>query len=1178
MIKPESAPEDNLQPPNFSSSELILTSRQRAVFALLRSQKEEFATIYLGALETLLRKPYDYIAIAAHCLREVMKKSLEWTGDSLEEPKMGEQLNNHVASAWEKLEKERSKGLDLVSAPSLKDFVNGFDRFYCWFVNNRAVALNRAGETLERLQRRRQKPESFISDREAWHKIHATLNRAAHHAALAEEQLVGLLEALEFLLLRYLRPSEPEKLKQIEQIVEENNEHPSPAVFKDIKAMLDGFHDRRAFLAAIKRPEWLVSLIEDGWFDPDSENGPRSAHPNAGTAEVDLLTRLVRQSPEEVFVAARTLARLDDEWVFHQLLLLATQLPPARAREFVEPAKERLKRRRGSYLISSALEEYAAYLLQDGLNDQAQQLIATALAIHPDPKLDEKRGMRSERSAILDLLSPEPDPALNTEVMQSFLVRLLGSVLPQDRLALLHLFVNALAENIEKSIWPEELAERNGYDGSPFWRSSIEDSEQNRFEDQRGMLVSTIRDLAESALSSRLCEFSSLDEVLKNSEFLVFRRIRIHLLRIHADTAGIERVRTCLFDDKARNGTDTWHEWSLLLSDQFPILSREDQEAILAWITMEPDLTGALHHYRENNNGSDPTPKELERWKAARWRKRLAVIKDNIPEDWKAAHPDLCANLDEVEHPTFHYYTSGGIFRQIEEKSPKTAEEIIAAPARALVEGLAHWQQKDRYYGPSEWGLLEALKAAAKQEPSNFLSRSSEYQGLAPARYVALLEGLWESANESGSIDWSLLLTETEKTMRERMLPAAISVDKNGEKGFGISIIRAIEVALERKLPPIDQRHTVLSCIAAFLEHPHPQPSDEEASTLPDKLSMQSLNTPRPVAIRCLFAYDEWLRAAGISDAEEVLSKLARVLQTETTLSGRSVFGEKLNWFLSNHAEWTKLNRHELFPPDAPAKRDAVWNCFVTMCGARKIALDILQPEYERAIEDSRQAADEKLSSDWSPRKGLVRHLCAYYWWGLEPINHPSLVKTFFETAPANLRSYAFSYIGQALANTHGELSEDVSQRFQALADWRIKVLQASDGDSPERQELQGFVRWVDADKLPVEWSLQTLHEVLKLVSGSLNEHQMLPFDFLAKHAEQYPALTIGCMHELTFASGRRGKNTPPWWGQENEAKKILRLALASKDKKTIHQAEEIRDHLLRLGRSEYRNLEPVTE
>lgn len=586
------------------------------------------------------------------------------------------------------------------------------------------------------------------------------------------------------------------------------------------------------------------------------------------------------------------------------------------------------------------------------------------------------------------------------------------------------------------------------------------------------------------------------------------------------------------------------------------------------------DPSEYVQRYREIYKGADPTSAELASWKAEKSRKKLAVIKDSIPEDWRAAHPDLCANLDEVEYPTFHYYTSGGILRQIEEKSPKTTEEIIAAPSRALVEEIAKWQQKDPYDGPSEWGLLGALKAAAKQEPSNFLYRISEYQDLAPARYVALLEGLWESANESGLIDWQRLLTETEITVREQILPAAISVDKNGEKGFGISIIRAIEVALERKLPPIDQRHTVLSCIAAFLEHPHPQPLDEDADTLPDKLSMQSLNTPRPVAIRCLFAYDEWLRAAGISEAQEALSKLERVLQAETTLSGRSVLGEKLNWFLRHHAEWTKKHLHELFPPDTPAKGAAVWNCFVTMCGASKVALEIFRPEYERAIENSRQGADEKLSSDWSPHKGLVRHLCAYYWWGLQPIDHPSLVKTFFETAPANLRSYAFSYIGQALANTDGKLPEDVSQRFRALVDWRIKVLQASDGDSPERQELLGFVRWVDADKLPVEWSLQTLHEVLKLVSGSLNEHQMLPFDFLAKHAAEYTALTIGCMHALTFGS----KKSPPWWGQESEAKKILRVAFASKDKETIRQAEEIQDHLLRLGRLQYRNLEPEAE
>lgn len=790
-----------------------------------------------------------------------------------------------------------------------------------------------------------------------------------------------------------------------------------------------------------------------------------------------------------------------------------------------------------------------------------------------------RRFLRIERDPLESQVPPgegrrrlsglDPSIGLDPYALQEFLSALVAAAPTSSALPVMNVFAEVLSDAIRLSYWPEDRADQmaSGYDGSAFWRPAVEEHEQNSDSGSREQLVVAIRRLGERILDSS-GNFNDIDASLGNNTWAIFKRIRLHLIRRFPSVAG-ERVRQALADMKLRR-SDTWHEWALLLSEQFGNLADEEQIAILSWMTESHDPSKYVQRYREIYKGADPTAEDLARWKAERSRKRLAVIKDSIPEYWRKTHSDLCANLDAVEHPTFRYYTSGGAFRYIEEESPKRAAEIAALPPCDLVSELAQWREKDPYAGPSEWGLLAELKKAAKSEPTKILSQLTEYRDLAIARHCAILEGIWEAANDGASTDWWQLLIQTKNITQERILPAALENGERGDEGVSTPIVRAMEIALEKKLPPSELRQAVSDCIAAFLAHPDPRPSTEEIATTSDTLSSQSLNTPRPIAIRCLFAYDEWLRAACISEAEEILDKLAHVLQTEKTLGGRSVFGEKLNWFLRYHPKWTKKHLGELLPPDAPAKRAAVWSCFVTMCGASKVALEILRSEYERAIESCREQQDDKLSSDWSPHKGLVRHLCAYYWWGLEPIERPSLVTLFFETAPANLRVYAFNYLGQALANTEEELPPEVSQRFQALADWRIKAIQASETESPEQQELHGFVRWVNAEKLPAEWSLHRLLEVLTLVSSSFTEHQMLPFEFLAKHAEQFPALTVGCMHALTF--GR--KKAPPWWGQENEAKKVLRVALASKDKKTIRQAEEIQDQLLRLQRWEYRNLE----
>jgi hypothetical protein len=1165
-------PEDK---PGLGMGSLELTSRQLVVLRLLKAHNERLPEIFLGALQALHDKPHDFIAVAAHCLRDLMDLAFTWSqGPSESNPKTHEQLNRIVRKPWKTLQKDLANGHEPGNVSSLELFLEAFARFLAWHDEHRTVAIERAGAALRRLQRRRGTPDTFDRDRQAWHDVLSALKPIAHHRKSSEEELRHLLDDVELLLLRYLRPSEPEKLQQIERVVGEAGATPGQETLDTIKTMLDGSHDRRAFFAAIRKASWLPLLLQDGWFDPKSPNGPKAEHPNAGGPEVDLLLRLAADASEDVAKAAFLLAKMDDDWVHHHLLQLALKLP-ARSREtFVDLAATWIEARWGSFILSRALVEFAGPVVQSGITGDVERLISTALKVHPDPRCKEKQEQREAEQSPFSLLSLEPEPTLDSDAAQDFVTQLLNSVQAQDRLSLLRLIASALSEDIRNRIWPDELDERGSYDGSVFWRESVEAGNQLLYQDQRDILVTAVRDLAEGIISHQPTDFAAVEEALAASPWMIFKRIRIHLLRTYPEAARPLRIRECLFDDEVRNGTDGWHEWMLLLREQFRHLSTADQNAILDWITAEPDLSGAIMSYLEFNQGRSPTTQETDAWKADRWRRKLAIIKDSIPEDWKAAHPALCDGLDEVEPIEFHYRSSGGRFI-VGDQCHLTVDEIVNMPPAELVARLADWKERDPYDGPSESGLLIALKAAGKQNPAQMLARLHEYDGLRPTRHVALLDGLWEAADAGASVDWRFLLEATENEIQDRVLPHDRARDIKREASLGPALVRAIQTALSKDHLPRECRREVFKCIEAFLTHPDPAPADEETETLPERLSFTSLNTPRPIALRCVFEYDKWLRRGKVDDSPEVLPVLEGALNNEPTLAGRSVFGEQMNWFLRHHRAWLEARLPSFFPESEPKKRDAVWNCFVTMCPASKAALEIFRSEYLRAVEECRSEPTEKPSSDWSPQKGLVRHLWAYYWWGYESRESPSLLTAFFETGTTNLREYAFRDIAEALDKTEVPLPESMAKRFMDLADWRIKEFKDAKPRSPETMELRGIVRWANCEKLPPEWMLQRLLDVLKLLSCSGLEHQLLPFDFLAKQVSSYPALAMGCLHEFTLSPGRSGKKTPPWWGQEDEAKTILRTALASGLPDVVRQAEEVQDHLLRLGRLEYRNLEP---
>lgn len=908
----------------------------------------------------------------------------------------------------------------------------------------------------------------------------------------------------------------------------------------------------RYFLSSIAGDSWLPIVKELLCYRPHTiQETPDAVFGfllTCSDAEALSLALLVHaQSPD----SWADLIKLADKLGFPAALPVLGRLADAECL----PAKDHL---------APVLGRLLQHAFRQGFAVSAYSVLRNFLRIQPDPR---SQGVTSEEGSLRFGL--EPSIGIDPYTLQEFLASVVQAKVPDAWPSIMKVFVETLSEAIEMSIWPEDRAKRGTFDGSVVWRPAIEDNAQNRDFGYREQLVVAIRDLGESMLRAGI-PIEVLDSLLLSPRWIIFRRVWLHLIRMFPQSAG-ERVCQSLRISELAD-TDTWHERALLLAEQFSNLPRSEQDAILGWMTTEPDLSRGIDYYKDSHGGNEPPPDLLERWKIGRWRQKLAIIKDSIPEDWRKANAHLCEELQVIESQQFHYRSSGGEWL-VGDRSPLSVEEIAKVTPAKLVGRLADWSEKDPYDGPSESGLLIALKTAAQQNPGEMLTRLHEYDGLQPVRHVALLEGLWDAANTGVSVDWRLLLQATDKEVQHRVLPHDCARNSKREASVGTALIRAIEAALSKDHLPRQYRREIFNCIEVFLTHPDPAPKTDEIGTLPEELSSISLNTPRPIALRCVFDYGRWLRRGGIDEAPEVPQVLERALRNEPALAVRSVFGEQMNCLLAIHRPWVEAQLPELFPAAEPAKRDAIWNCFVTMCGASKAALEIFRAEYERAVGECGSEPTEKPSSDWSPQRGFVRHLSAYYWWGFEPMGEGSLLAKFFETATVSLREYVFRYIAQALDGTKDDLPEAVAKRFMDLADWRIKQLKGAEPGSPETMELRDIVRWADSEKLPPEWMLRSLLEVLTRLSCSGLEHQMLPFDFLAKQVSTSPALAMACLYELTFGPGRMGKKTPPWWGQEDEAKAILRTALASRLPNVVRQAEEVQDHLLRLGRLEYRKL-----
>lgn len=776
----------------------------------------------------------------------------------------------------------------------------------------------------------------------------------------------------------------------------------------------------------------------------------------------------------------------------------------------------------------------------------------------------------------------KPEPPISV-VTFSEVIKKLSKDTPRSALfPVFETLCELLNNAIDLSVPTDESEGRCGDDGSDYWRPAIEQSDQNHGYDSREHLVTGIRNFAERIISDDPSRFDEVCATIGTYTWLIFERLNLHLIRCFGSSQQVSRALIA----GAALGTNNPHEWFVMLQEKFASLDNEDKNKILRWIEVGPDLSARIDHYRQGHDGAPPDEETIDIWKRYWQYQQLSLLNEGLPDHWQIRFKELDDHFKTPGHPAFKSWNSG--VQTVPTISPFTEESILSDPNDGVVSEIREWKQKQHLDDVNEWGLLGALKSAALKHPEFFFNEIHKYRNLSnnerlsADRYLSILQGCFEAGIAGTMLDWSALLTETEWAIREAILKLANSENRN----LGIDIARGLEGAISKKEAkfPTASWDQLLRCITLLLRHPDPD-KDRKDTESPGELAMTSLNTVRLVAMRALFDLDWVLHSEGVPQRDDlkkrVLELLEERLKTEPTLAGRGIYGEKINMLLHLHREWVEKHLSDLFPEgvEHETERNAVWSCFVTMQGATKTAFEVLWKEYGRAIESISQEPRKKDSGQWFPDEGLVHHLAAYYWWGNLPLpNQPgasgNLLDQFYKKGTVALRAHLLTFIGRSMRTTKEGVPEDIKKRFQDLMEWRLRELEQSSATIDQRAELEGFWTWVDAQRLDAEWTMKTLQRVLSLHPFVEDGHDFMVIKPLADYSANYPEMAMECFYRIVFAEKDGEKETPYWWGLDEEIKTILRNGLASMGE-AKKQSEEVQDHLLRLGRFQFRNLDP---
>lgn len=1109
----------------------------------------------------------------------MIEKADFWIGKAGKSENMGDYIKNNLRSEYEDYFKEKSPLFIDLDSRKLVGFLAAFLNFCQWIDIERAPKLVRAGNTLQKLQKSRPDPPSFEDDKILWKQLYDRFTTYSHHSKGASKYPFSvLIQELENILLKYLRPNEPDKFNGIKSIVE-STANPSGDTLKAIYQLFDQWAERIFFFECINDSNWVSVLLENGWFDIGEKYGPNIDSPNPLIPEVFLLEKFAEAAPDPVHKASLKLATKAAPFIQQKLLDIASKLPITLAADFIPYAKLWLKEKnqgRGHL----PYQNFIAHLISNGLSKEVMALISQTLCFKSETTSAEKTdsGIQSDYNKILK--RSNTDPLWDLHDYKYLVTEITQKVRPVDALSLYTLYCDLLSEGITLASADEDSEGRKWDDGSEIWMGSVEPSDQLRDYDHREYLVIAIRDLAEKCIREDASALSAIYQSLTSYKWLIYRRIAFHLLRRFPENSGALIGESLLAG--ATYGAENSHEWLLLLQAQYENLNDEQKAVILDWIDRGPDLKWNIDYHRQTHDGNLPSEEIVQGWKRY-WQYQLLFLLDGkLPEYWQTIFSALDSEFKGPGHPTFKRYWSSGV-QTVPTETPFTVESILSDPNDGVVSEIREWKQKQHLDDVNEWGLLGALKSAALKHPEFFFNEIHKYRNLSnneclsADRYLSILQGCFEAGIAGTSLDWSALLIETEWAIREVILKLANSENRN----LGIDIARGLEGAISKKEAkfPTASWDQLLRCITLLLQHPDPD-KDRKDIESPGELAMTSLNTVRLVAMRALLDLDWVLHSEGAPQRDDikkrVLELLEERLKTEPTLAGRGIYGEKMNMLLHLHREWVENHLSDLFPEGVEhvTERNAVWSCFVTMQGATKTAFEVLGNEYSRAIESISQEPRKKDSGQWFPDEGLVHHLAAYYWWGNlslpdQPGASGNLLDQFYKKGTVALRAHLLTFIGRSMRTTKEGVPEDIKKRFQDLMEWRLRELEQSSATIDQRAEMEGFWTWVDAQRLDAAWTVKTLQRVLSLHPFVEDGHDFMVIKPLADYSASYPEMAMDCLHRIVFAE----KETPYWWGLDEEIKTILRNGLASMGA-AKQQAEDVQDQLLRLGRFQFRNLD----
>jgi len=383
---------------------------------------------------------------------------------------------------------------------------------------------------------------------------------------------------------------------------------------------------------------------------------------------------------------------------------------------------------------------------------------------------------------------------------------------------------------------------------------------------------------------------------------------------------------------------------------------------------------------------------------------------------------------------------------------------------------------------------------------------------------------------------------------------------------------------------PIELRSQVWTILEQLTEDPRLIPGFKAHYRYSNARPVEAYgSTVRGKAMHTVLDYALWLlrqinreenqeeqTARGFDEMPEVRELLERHLNPEydSSLTIRSIYGERLASLMNLDLNWTSQNLKRIFPRDEALQelRDAAWEGYLTSgySDAELFAtlFATLREEYSHAIKRIGTATPE-----WQNRsradEALAVHLLDLYWRGeLELGESDQLLERFFANASAHNREEFMKQIAWWLRYRNFEVGTDLL-RLQRLWEWRVSDVESTQATNSQASDLKFFSWWFISRKFDDTWAIVQLINTLRLAKALHYDPDLLRH--LVALAPSMPLATVECLGLMAEANGTPGDKLFAFYHQEDYCP-ILSAVLQSEDKQACKAAKELINRLLVRG------------